>query len=451
MLENIYLKSPKIIRDIFVNARGYQLKLWRYNKKTEIFIDEAEKFESMTNDEVKSFQEEMLYENLLSASQTIPFYISYWEERGASKNTISSLDNWPIINKEQLRKTPDSFISINKYKPFMFKDSTSGTTGTPLQMYIDRDSLVKYIAIYEYRLRRKYGVSINDKWGIVGGQVVVPFDQKSPPFWVYNKSLNQIYFSNNHISEENAIHYLEAFNNYKLNHIVTYPSSINLLATYALATKYHFDNLKLIITNAEFLSKKQKEKIQNAFGAQVVSTYGMCEMVCSASDRDENDLCLWPEVGYVQILDDNSDKKLKDGEVGRIVATGFINKGMQLIRYDTGDRGSIDNYKKTNFQSLTSIKGRSSDIILTPGGRKVWWVNPIFYQRNIEEGQVIQKSINKIIIKIVPSEGYSHNEGNIIKEKLIRRTGIEDIVIDVVKEIPREKSGKFKPVISFKA
>ena len=449
MLENIYLKSPKIIRDIFVNLRGYQLKFWRFNKNTDKYIAEAEAFESMTKDEVKSFQEEMLYDNLISASQTIPFYISYWQERGADKNTIGNYDNWPIINKEQLRKTPDSFISINQYKSFMFRDSTSGTTGTPLQMYIDRKSLIKYFAIYEYRLRRRYGVSINDTWGIIGGQVVVPFSQKSPPFWVYNRALNQIYFSNSHISEENAAHYLKAINYYKLNHIITYPSSINLLASYAIANKYHFDKLKLIITNAEFLSKKQKEKIQNAFGVKVVSTYGMCELACAASDRDEHNLCLWPEVGYVKIFDDNSDKELNDGKVGRIVTTGFTVKGMRLIKYDTGDRGSIDNYKKTNFQSLTSIEGRSSDMIITPEGRKVWWVNPIFYGRNIEEGQVIQKSRNEIIVKVVPSVGYNNDEKNIIKEKLTRRTGIKDITINVVENIPREKSGKFKPVISF--
>ena len=61
-------------------------------------------------------------------------------------------------------------------------------------------------------------------------------------------------------------------------------------------------------------------------------------MVAMASECASGGLHIWPESGYLEVLEDDSDKNAPDGEVGRLVATGLLNQDMMLVRYEVGDR-----------------------------------------------------------------------------------------------------------------
>ena len=81
----------------------------------------------------------------------------------------------------------------------MYHDHTSGTTGTPLDIYIDHDSVKEQYALFEARVKYKYDLKIDDTWAIIGSQRVANINRNYPPFWVYNMASSQLYFSSFHL------------------------------------------------------------------------------------------------------------------------------------------------------------------------------------------------------------------------------------------------------------
>ena len=159
---------------------------------------------------------------------------------------------------------------------------------------------------------------------------------------------------------------------------------------------------------------------------------------------------LWPEAGKVEIMSDTTDELLLSPEVGRIIATGLLNDDMPLIRYETGDRGSLKAGKcqcGRHLPMIGQLEGRIDDMIQTLDGRKIGRLDPIFKADiPIQEAQIIQESIDTIRIKIVPDLGYEHD--HLLKKRLSEYLGNMNFVLEKVDQIPRGPNGKFKAVIS---
>jgi len=60
----------------------------------------------------------------------------------------------------------------------------------------------------------------------------------------------------------------------------------------------------------------------------------MAEIVAAASECESGKLHLWPEVGWVEILENN--QPVPNGTAGDLVCTGLLNRDMPLIRYRVG-------------------------------------------------------------------------------------------------------------------
>ena len=126
----------------------------------------------------------------------------------------SNLENWPILEKTTLRQHASEFVADDCDPRKMFLDNTSGTTGTPLQIYLRRATVRAWYALHEARVRCWHGISRHDRWAILGGQMVTPASQQKPPFWVWNRGMNQLYLSTFHLTAANAAAYVEALRKY---------------------------------------------------------------------------------------------------------------------------------------------------------------------------------------------------------------------------------------------
>lgn len=451
----IYHSLPLFLRALAISVKGHYLRQWRYGPETERLIEEAFERESWSVGSWKLWQDERLAYILHRAATKVPYYREYWLRRRSQGDEVSwkALSDWPILNKEAVRKNPLSFLAEDCDYKKMFCGRTSGTTGTPVSIYVKRETLRKYYAIFEARLRRWHRVSIKQHWAILGGQLVVPFRQKKPPYWVWNAGLNQLYLSTHHLSQENAEHYCAALKRYRPTHAIVYPSSAAVLARSIIENSLSVpDSLRIIFSNAEQLLPSQREVISRAFNCPVINTYGMGEMIAGASECGQTCLHLWPDVGAIEIIKDSEDIPVSGGDPGRIIATNLLNADMTLIRYETGDRGRLGNDSACacgrKLPYLTAIEGRLNDLIITPQGRKVFWLNPVFYGLPIKEGQFIQEDRENIRIKVIPDNNYDNVQGEIIVSRLQDRVGKMNIKLETVDRIPRSQNGKFKAVIS---
>jgi phenylacetate-CoA ligase len=451
----LYHKLPSYGRTAAASLRGMYLRSWRYGPHTEALIEAARERESWSPAQWTKYREERLARILHRAATRVPYYRHQWATRRrlGYRASWDRLEHWPVLSKEIVRSRPRGFVADDCNPRRMFRERTSGTTGKPLELWRSASTVATLYALSELRERRWSGVDLNDRWAILGGQLVVPAENHKPPFWVWNSALNQLYMSTFHIAPASVPHYLDALQRYQIKYLWGYPSSLHVLAQEVLRLGYAGPKMAVVITNAEPLTERQRDTITRAFGCPVRETYGMAEMVVAASECAHGALHKWPEIGVLEILNDAADRPAEPGTVGRVVGTSLLNGDMPLIRYEIGDRAAVTTRAKPcacgrSLPLLERIEGRLNDLILTPDGRRVYWLNPVFYGIHLHEAQIIQDAVDHVRVLLVPAPGYTAESARIIVERLHARLGRVNVQVDVVAAIARTSGGKFRSVIS---
>lgn len=452
-LHQVYSYLPHPLRVLAASAHGYRLRWWRYSAKTEEWIDQAMEREHWSPNRWENWRQEQLARILHRAATQVPYYRQQWQERRQHGDHApwDRLENWSVLSKEALRKYPAAFVADDQNIKQMYVDHTGGTTGTPLNIYLSRRTVQQWYAVFEARLRRWNDVSIEERWAIFGGQLVVPYRQQHPPFWVFNAGLNQLYLSSHHITPQNADDYLEALRRFQPTHMIVYPASASVLANLILDRHLVPPELKVIISNAEPLQEYQKDIISRAYRCPVRNSYGMAEIVLGASECKSGNLHFWPETGILEVLDEEDSPVLAE-KSGRFIGTSLLNMDTPLIRYDIGDRGVGLTRKECScgrsLPILAPIDGRSNDLILTSDGRKVFLLNPAFYGLPVREAQIVQEEINRIRVRLVTDPGFTNQHIDTLLSRLKTRIGNMDIDLEFLNMIPREPNGKFRAVIN---
>jgi phenylacetate-CoA ligase len=222
-------------------------------------------------------------------------------------------------------------------------------------------------------------VTLRDRRAMLGGQVVTPFEQQRPPFWVWNAAMGQLYMSIHHLAPDLVPCYLDALVRYRIRYIAGYSSSINTLAEEAIRLGRDDLRMVVVLANSEPLLAHQREMIARAFQCPVRETYGMAENVASATECEAGGLHQWPEVGVTEVVDGHCP--VPPGTTGDFVCTGLLNPGMPLIRYRVGDCGRVPPEDTAcscgrTLPLMTSIDGRIDDILWSRDGRRVYRLGP---------------------------------------------------------------------------
>jgi phenylacetate-CoA ligase len=447
----LFQKLPQFVKNLLAAYRGYQL-ISKRNLNRSIYVKEIALRDSWTKEQINEYKHEKLREMLDFAYKNVPYYREIWKNIKAKNPLADHLDinNWPILEKDEVRNNPDLFIADGLNKKSLIHIPTSGTSGKPMNFWFDDYTMSYYHSMREYRLKTWHGIGENENWANIGGQLICDVKQKKPPFWIWNFTMRQLYLSSYHITPENTKFYLEALSKYKIQYIICYVSSIYNLANEGLLQNLVMPKLKLIITNAEPLYKHQRETIEKAFGCPVVETYGPCEFSLSASEDKNGMMYNWPEVGYLEFLKD--DGSISSEGKGEILTTGLLNKAMPLIRYRLGDSGVYCSGESGNlpYDYFTEITGRTDDMVLTAEGKLVGRLDPVFKSNlQIKEAQIVQENFTTFTIKLVADKGFTSHDTESIESRLKDRVG-QDITVnfEMLDKIPRGPNGKFKAVVS---
>jgi phenylacetate-CoA ligase len=267
-----------------------------------------------------------------------------------------------------------------------------------------------------------------------------------------------------HLAPDLIPHYIDALDHYHIKYIFGYTSSLYALAHESLRLG-HRAKMKVVVTNGEALRDYQRGVIGEAFGCEVRETYGMGEMVAAASECGEATLHQWPEVGMVELLDANHAAASEAaaiesaagvtavGEsIGEFICTGLLNEDMPLIRYRVGDCGSLGDEASAcpcgrSLPTIAGLEGRKDDLLITRDGRRLFFLNPVFYQVPVLEAQIVQESLEKVRVRYVPAQDFTAVSSRIITERLQARMGRIEVVLEEVEKVPRSSNSKFRAVI----
>ena len=455
VMDDIYLKLyhalPPQARNLAASMRGLYLRSWRYGPESEQLIEAAIAREQWSAARWTAYTQDRLSRVLSRAATEIPYYRNYWNGRRSrgDKGSWQDLQNWPILNKEAVRENPAAFVAEGCKLRGMFCEHTSGTTGTPLRVWSSKKTIRQWYALMEARWRRWYGVSKENRWAMIGGQVITPVTQRQPPFWVWNSGLNQLYMSSYHLTPRVIPYYFDALEKYSIEYIWGYSSSLYTLACEVLQQQRTL-KMKVAIANAEPLFDHQRSVIAEAFGCPVRETYGMCEMVAAASECQSNNLHLWPEVGCIESLPAGQSN---GNGMGELVCTSLLNEDMPLIRYRVGDmaivgNGNADCSCGRSLPLISSLEGRSDDLLYTEDGRVLGRLDPVFKGNiPIKNAQIIQETLHRVRVRYTPAVNFRHDAAESIAQRLKARMGGIEVVLEELPDIPRDANGKFRAVI----
>jgi phenylacetate-CoA ligase len=357
------------------------------------------------------------------------------------------------LSKEAVRRDPAAFLADDVDRARCSEIHTSGSTGTPLSVVASQTAVRSWYALFEARCRRWYQIKENDRWAMLGGQMVARPGRPRPPYWVWNRPMRQLYLSVYHLSSSTVADYVDAMHRHRIQYLLGYPTAIFELARGAREKGIRCPRLKVVISNAEPLLPEHRLVIEDMFRCPVRDSYGMAEMVSAAGECEHGRMHLWPEVGVVEVLDEN-DQPLPSGEIGRLVCTGLLNDAMPLVRYDVGDRGSLASPDEVcpcgrSLPILRTVEGRIDDVVMTPNGRRIGRLDTVFKASlPIRLAQIVQEEDGRLEVAVVPAPGYNGTAAQEIMRRLRERVGQLEIEVREVVDIPPGPAGKRRGVVS---
>lgn len=456
LAEKIYFRCPVFVQNVLVSLYGIKLYRERYSKNADAYLKQLLESEKYSKAEMDQLQERQFLELARIAIETVPHYRDWATENGlgmADFQSLKDLQKFPVLNKETVRANPERFVSDLVADPDkLIKLHTSGTTGSPMTVYCDADTRTHHYAFFS-RLRHWFGLKARSRRATLFGRIIMLPENNRPPFWRFDIAQNNLLMSSYHLKKENLGFYYDKLVSFRPDEIIAYPSSIYQLALYIQENNLPRLTPKVVITTAETLLAYQREVLERAFSAPVIDQYGCTEMAFFVSQCECGTMHSHPEHGLLETI--GADGKPVKNEPGTLLATGFVNRSMPLIRYEVGDRASLSSdYANCacgrTFPVVLGVEGRLDDVIYRKDGTPVGRLDPVFKGGSgIVSAQIKQDCIGNVNVMVVRTDAFGNRELEWLRHELEKRLG-EDIAvtIDLVEKIEKQSNGKFKAVES---
>jgi phenylacetate-CoA ligase len=455
-LDRIYEKLPVLGQHAAVSAYGLYWNLLRFGPGiTEPGYKDAvreyrhrdrfsvEQWDTWQADALKTF---------LTGALNSPYYRETWsasEQAAAKAGQISDL---PLLEKGPLRDDAKHFLRSDMRPRFRMISRTSGSTGTPIDNHWTWSEVRNSRAVREVRSAGWAGVSFADPRATFSGRFVEPNPESNGPFHRYNYVEKQVYFSAFHLRPETAHQYVEALRTHKTRWLTGYAVSYYLLADLILEMNLEVpETLEAVITTSEKVTPEMREVMEKAFRCRVYEEYSTVENCLFASECEHGSLHVSPDVSNVEILRPDGTP-CDPEEPGEVVTTCLMRNYQPLVRYRVGDVAAWSAEPCACGRAMPVLKevvGRLEDLIIGPDGRRLVRFHGVFVdQPHVREGQIIQETLGRIRVKVVPTDGFGEADMEDIRQRVQKRVGDIKVVVEPVNEIPRTKAGKFKAVIN---
>jgi len=301
--------------------------------------------------------------------------------------------------EERLTREPEGCVRF----------STSGTTGPPMPVYLERSVARNYKLRVPTRLRYQYWA--RDTESVFFKDLQIAFartssldsgmredstrtsrkeEREEDPHRVRNQILGGTRsrlvgpivsrFHNRLCStanmSEDISEVLPAVLEYRPGVIEGAISYLRLLADYATEKRLS-DHIRpaRFITAGEPVDEPNRAYIESVFRTNVYQAYGCNETgLVSFECVEKKGMHVIEDTVILEVLDKEGNP-VPPGETGEIVATGLVNKAMPLIRYRLGDMGYMSSDGPCScgitLPMLRSVEGRAAHYMHFPNGQQI--------------------------------------------------------------------------------
>jgi phenylacetate-CoA ligase len=363
----------------------------------------------------------------------------------------SDLQKFPIIDKNIIRENFEAFRSRKYSGQKLHRVSTSGSTGVPFFVWQNKEKRDRQAAENLY-FNQQCGFNVGERlyyfriWNEINRlSEFQKFTKNIVPVEVSQLGEHVVSDFVNDVQQDQS---RKAF----LAYSSTYEGLLRLMNS--MGIKKVKANVSCIFAIAELLPNETREQLQEVFECPVVCRYSNSEngFIGHQFPHGPNGYYRVNTASFtVEILNLHNNERVEQGETGRIVVTDLFNHAMPMIRYDTGDIGSLVVDSNNGRSFFDRVEGRRLDFIFSTSGTLLS-PHVIDYAirrcKGVRQFQCIQKKpgVYKILILREDNSTVSEEE---ISSNLRTYLGSNAIVeFEYVTGIPLLASGKRKIVVN---
>lgn len=420
------------------------------------YYREFEHSQSLPQEELRRLQARRLGELLRSAAAGSPFYRARMRDAGLSPDDIRQPEDiraLPVLTKKQIQDHGKEMVNDQVPVSHRVRNQTGGSTGSPLQFYVDAERLDSRMAS-TVRHDRWAGMRPGDwcayLWGARMDQILKPsgLDQ-----WKNRLLYRRIAMNTSSVSEQDWQRFCEQVRRIRPRFMLAYAKAAVQFAKYVSGHGLNDIGFESMITTAEVLLPEDREILEKVFRGRVFNRYGCREVSVIASECEAHaGMHVNAEALLVEVVPDREHPAPN----GRILVTDLLNQSMPLIRYEIGDVGRWAEEGRCacgrELPRLADVQGRTTDFLVLRDGRRI--SGPaltliVADMSDVRQVQFVQHSLDEVILRVVPGNGY----GPATAEELQRRLGLyiqnaARLRIEPADDIPPEMSGKYRFVVS---
>lgn len=404
---------------------------------------------------LQELQLSRLRQLLTQAEVHVPYYRNLFAKIGFEAKDVGSLadlSRFPLLDKSKIRGNTEALKSENARDLARF--NTGGSSGAPLIFYIGKERVSHDVAA-KWRATRWWDVDIGDPEIVVWGSPIELGTQDNIRA-LRDRLLRTKLLSAFEMSERKLDLFLDEIRIMRPKMLFGYPSALSHIARHAEARGQRMDDLgiRVAFVTSERLYDEQRQQISKTFGCPVANGYGGRDAGFIAHECPQGSMHITAEDIIVEIVDQQG-APLPYGEAGEIVVTHLATKDFPFIRYRTGDIGVLDSKPcicGRGLPVLKEIQGRSTDFLVAQDGTVMHGLALIYVLRDLPQilaFKIIQESLDFTRVLVVSEGGLNRELVSKIELGFKTRLGEQvKIIVEEVAEIPSEKSGKFRYVVS---
>ena len=405
-----------------------------------------QKSQHWNRQQVLDYQNAKLKEIVVYAGKYVPYYRELFREIGLDTSTfrgIEDLQKIPLLDKETLRTRQKEFIADTVHELDAQIEKTSGSTGTPLTLMIDRHCRANKYAAYA-RAYRWSGYRPGALRFIIKGLSL----SKSKPHG-YDPLRNMIYLNSSKMTRENCLAAAKLVAKYKPSIFEGYARSFIDFYNHT-CNDYKIASPRGVFVYGETVTQPIREFVQSAYGAHLYDFYSHAENAVMICEKPDQKMYLMEDYFYPEIVDPQGHTAV-DG-YGELVGTSFYNYAMPFIRYQTRDYIRLAEYQESSNREVMDIEGRMDDYLILPNGRKEYFADgALGYAKGIITAQYIQEELNLIRVNLIVDNQFKEEYFKDIEDNFRKIKGIDNSVVfkfAIVDSLIKRESGKAPLIIS---
>lgn len=383
-----------------------KLKLSYYFLKSR--IGNMSQFNKSKQD-LASFQLRKIKKLIKYAYRNCEFYRNKYDRAGLKPEMIRSLNDFrkiPILTRSELTGNfPEGFVK-EKYKPGKncFMVSTSGSTGEPIRIYKNYETIFSTVSLGSNQFMKKIFNLENLRM-----MTILVYAEETIEFLLsrFLDSIKKIPFRKVNALDD-VENYIKAINEFKPTFLMTYPSVLKDILLFQSRTPVKVHSPELIITSAEILEPALVNKLGDVLpGTLIRDSYFCTEGGILAGQCGEGDkMHVLQNKVFFEILKNGSPAA--PGVPGDVVITDLNNYATPIIRYnglrDIAQFSSEPCSCGMHGEFIDVVAGRKVDSIITPAGKII---NPfrlteiVSVVNGIGKYQIHQVTESMIKVKII--------------------------------------------------